>query len=547
MSILSIFHRVMSRANLRAAPSSRVALTCALVFGLCAAIPVAVQAQAQTPRQQLTNATLRLVPYDFEGSTLHALADLSLLNDSLDERVSLTSRFLSAAASVDLYVYATLSQNAEARSALAQTLGTSPEGISEELEHRCEAASIGFYTRVMASYRTVASCVESPNEGQCGTQLRQVADRRVGASAAARLLLLGRVVDAVGQSMREEASNVAAPLVAVSGPLCGAPSTQEIRQACEAARAEGGDQTALARAVYSQALVDIAALEEAREGNDPFVNVVSDWVDQSRQNLGWLGFPVPLLSEHFSHSKLPRATSEPAPLPFEYLVLSSSKGASFALSPTLIIKGSSTRRLDQENDLALPGKNVFSPPFTFRPVVRPIKQVTDVLRGLRMSVGEIFESLGDDRPAWLQNQDRTLGIVIEEDMMMTDVARFMWSARDAGYENFALVGRHDDGSLAAIPVVVAREDNRGASARLPTVEVGPTGIRLFIPRGANMEFERTDSRVGANVARHLNGHNPAFAIHTSRPWMAYGWLFPTIDAIMHAGHPNVRQCVLLLP
>lgn len=547
MIFLSSSGQPMDRGLAGEASSLRATFICALIFGLCAAMPALAQAQEQTARRQLTNATTRLVPYDFEGNTLHALADVSLLTDSLDERVALTSRFLSAAASVDLYVFATLSHDDEALGALAQALGTSTDGLSAELERRCEAASIGAYVRVMASYRTVASCVESPNEGQCGTQLRQVADAGVGASAAARLLLLGRVVEAVGQAMQQDASSVSAPLVAVSGPLCSAPTSQAVRQACEAAQAQGGDQTALARAVYAQALTDIAALDEAGAGNDPFVNLVSDWVDQSRQNLGWLAFPIPLRDEHFTHSKLPRAASEPSPLPFEYMVLSSSRGASFALSPTLIVKGTSTRRLDQENDLALPGKNVFPPPFTFRPVVRPVKQVTESLRGLRARVGEIFESLGDDRPTWLQNEDRTLGIVVDEDMIMTDVARFIWSAREAGYENFAFVGRHDDGSLAAIPFMVAREDDRGESTRLPTVVVGPTGVRLFIPQGPNMEFPRTDARVGSNIAGYLNGQNPTFAIHTSQPWMAYNWLFPTIDSIMHAGHPNVRRCVVLLP
>lgn len=541
------FRRRMSGDLTGRGLSLRAMLTCALVLGLWTAIPRAAQAEAQSSRRQLTNATMRLVPYDFEGNTLHALADISLLTDSLDERVAMTSRFLSAAASVDLYVYATLSQDDEALGALAQALGTSVDGLPAEMERRCEAASIGAYVRVMASYRTVATCVEAPDEGQCGMQLRQVADGQVGASAAARLLLLGRVVDAVSQAMRQDASSIAAPLVAVSAPLCAAPSSQEVRQACEAARTQGGDQTALARAVYAQALTDIAALDEARAGDDPFVNLVSEWVDQSRQNLGWLAFPIPLRDEHFTRSKLPRAASSPSSLPFEYLVLSSSEGASFALSPTLIVKGASTRRLDQENNLALPGKNVFPPPFSFRPVVRPVKQVTEALRGIRREVGRIFDSLGDNRPTWLRNEDRTLGIVVDHDMIMTDVARFIWSAREAGYENFAFVGRHDDGNLSAIPFVVAREDDRGDSSRLPTVIVGPTGVRLFIPQGPNMEFPRNDSRIGSNIAGHLNGHNPTFAIHTSQPWMAYNWLFPTIDSIMHAGHPNVRQCVVLLP
>jgi hypothetical protein len=178
--------------------------------------------------------------------------------------------------------------------------------------------------------------------------------------------------------------------------------------------------------------------------------------------------------------------------------------------------------------------------------VRPIAAVTSALAGLRSQASELAASLGDDRPPWLEGAGRTLGVVADPDMMVLDLARFVSSARQAGYERIALVGRRVDGRLVALPIETARLDDAVPPDTL-RIAVGGSGIRLARPAVATVELERGDPGLRAVASGLLDPSQPAIAISATQPWIALGWLLPVIDTVIAAHPQGPPRCTLILP
>jgi len=302
----------------------------------------------------------------------------------------------------------------------------------------------------------------------------------------------------------------------------------------------------LGEVVFQQAQEDLEALERAGDGNDPLVALATDWVAGIRGRLGWLAFTQPLDQGAIAGLRLPAATSPSAASPIELLVIGLEE-VSAALAPTTIIHSSGPQRLGTDGDFALPGKTIITAPFGFRPVIRPIKQVTEPLQGLRTQVDEAIESMGANGPEWLGSEGRVLGLIVDRGTTLVDLARYVSSARRAGYERFAFFGRRDDGQLAMIEVSAGSMADGPRPANMPRLRVGPADVSYTDSDGPPLSIPRREpERLGPAVARRLEGDSTRFAIQ-GRPMMTYGLVFPSIDAVVGAAHPANPACLFLLP
>lgn len=507
-------------------------------------MPGLARAEEASPGRQLREITSRLVPYDMDGTTLEAIAELEGLQDSLNPRVAATARFLRVAAAVDLLSYAELTSNAQIRSALAEAFSTNPEALPGVIQEAVDGVNSGTFRQQAQGYGVVLRCLSAPGDS-CAIDLRRVANSTSGAATAARLLLLEPLLAAVEAARRAPPSCAERNLAEAGASLCQAPATDELRSACEQANAENGDSRRLARAVFDQTLSDITALERAGRGNDPLVSLVRAWVDSARERAGWLVFAEPLQSTAVGSLNLPSATSEPTQPPLELLIVDSSRTV-IALSPMTALQSSGSARMDEAAELSLPGRTILSGPYGFRALVRPIDSVTTALEEMRSTVDEILAAQAGDGPQWIACEHRPLGLLIDRDMMLADVARFVMSARRAGYQRFVLFGRRADGQLAALPATIGSASD-SPQAGVPRLAISPRDIRFTREEGAAVEFSRRDPNVGQTVAGMLNGHNPSFSVQATQAWMSYGLVFPTIDAVMAASTNNVQQCMFILP
>ncbi len=508
------------------------------------AIPGKASAEVDDARR-LRSVTSRLVPYEIGGTTLEAIRALERLVASPRLRVASTARFLRAAASVDLATFSILRRDEMALEALAAVLNVDREDLFEAIQQSCREVRGGAFEEQMRSYGVVAGCLDSPTTEECVASLRRAADSRGGGATAARLLVLEPTIRAIDAARDAPAAEVTMALARTAGPMCNS-ATGPLVEICRAAAVNGADQAALARAVFDLAVTDLRALDTAAEGHDPLVTFAQHWIAERRDRLGWLALPLAIRAESLTHSQLPRATSANTSSPLELLIIDS-RGASIAIAPVLLTQIGGSTRIDEVAAAPLPGRTVLARPFRFRAVIRPVPEVETELRELRERVDALIEAQGQRGPAWLQSEQRVLGLIMDRDLMMADVARFVLSAQRAGYRRFALFGRHADGHLAVLSASAGSVEDGPSPRDLPRVSVGPRDIRFLRGASASAEFERNDPTVGQAVATLLNGHSPSFAVYGTQPWMTYGTVFPTIDAVMAAAAPNVQQCMLLLP
>lgn len=511
---------------------------------LCAAMVLgAGPARAETPQRRLATASARLIPYDFDGTTLAALEELGQLAASPFD-VAPTARFLRAAAAAELYVYTIAAADADARAALAQALRTSSRELPFEIERGCEDAAQGYHARQAERYRVVVRCAERGAEPECRAGLRSIANTEGAASSAARLVLVRQAADTMAAARRS--GDLAGGLAALVAPTCRAPTLPEVARACAASHEAGDDRTLAAVAVALQAFADLEAFERSDATDDPFIVLTSALAARARQDMGHVGLRLPVtMADLRAGDAVPVLEGASAPLPMELLVVSANHGASIAMAPAVSIASATPERLDAGTQLALPGSTIVAAPFRFRPVVRPVAAVTEALTRLRAEATELAESFDGERPAWLDGAGRTLGVVIDPNMMVLDFARFVWSAHQAGYEQIALVGRRADGSLAAVPIETARLDEAPSPSEL-LIAVGASGIRLRRAAGATVELERSDPGLGPAASRLLDSSRPAVTITASQPWITLDWLLSVADTLFASRPDRPLTCTLAI-
>jgi hypothetical protein len=496
--------------------------------------------------ERLGSAIAHLVPYSLDGSTLAALGELGELTGEPDGRVAATAAFIRAAAEIDLLAYTFLADDPAARDRLASALGTTPDELVEAIAGHVRQASRGAFAPQIAASADVLSCLESDERARCGPLLRRVADGGGASATAARMLLLRDLVSAVERARTGSEADGIGVLVEQSRPLCDTPGRADVASLCREIRARDAARPQLAEQVFRHAIEDLAALERAGQGDDPLVRLTSGWMESARARLGWMAFRRPVTGEGvFQGMDLPGASSSPGTLPLEILVAGPTE-VSIALTPANIVDAHGSHNLGAEGDLALPGKSVLTAPFDFRPVIRPIKQLTDALGELRESVDRSIADIAGDGPSWITSGDRALGLAVDRSTTLVDLGRYVASARAAGYRRFALVGRRSDGQLAALPVSSATNEEGPTPANIPLLRVGPTTVD-FTSSGPPQSFPRSElERLGPAVVRALDGTGRGYAIQ-GRPMMPFGIVFPSIDAVAAAAEHGPPECLLLLP
>lgn len=520
------------------------AMLWACLAALAASWPSRAAAEPEAPGRRLSAVTARLVPYDVDGATMVALGELGELSRSLDAGVAQRASFLRSAAATELYVYALTAGDDAALAQLARALRLTPVELPVGLARTYEEVVAGPHRREAAPYRAVAACASRAADRTCAARLRRIADAGGAASAAARLLLLRPTVAALRAHRGEGA---VAALAALVEPTCAAPSSPAVVSACVAARQRAGDETAAAVAVMLQAFADLAALEQLGGGADPFAALVAPIAGRARTDLGGMTLPLRTTAADLeAGDAVPVLAGATAAPPFELLVVSAARGASVALAPAVAIRGEAPSRLDHQAALALPGTRILAAPFRFRPVLRPLDDVVRALTDLRSRAVALTGTLGEARPAWLDDAGRTLGVIADRDLTYLDLARFVLSARQAGYERFAIVGRRTGGELVALPVEVARlEDPLPPESVRISVSAG--GVRLSRAGRPVVELERGDPGLGPAASRLLAGDAPAIAITVAQPWLAQGWVLSVADAIAAAAPGRPPRFTLVLP
>jgi hypothetical protein len=295
-----------------------------------------------------------------------------------------------------------------------------------------------------------------------------------------------------------------------------------------------------------QAFADLAALEQLGGDADPFVELAAPAVRRARASVREMTLPLPAnAAELGSGDRLPALAGATAPLPFELLVVSTAQGASAALAPAVVLRGDAPSRLDQGAGLALPGTKLLPAPFNFRPVVRPLDEVVRGLTDLRSLATALGATLGEARPPWLGDTGRILGVAADRDLTYLDLARFVLSGRQAGYERFAMVGRRGD-ELVGLPFEAARLEDPLPPETL-RIAVGSTTVRLARGGQPVVEIPRGDPGLGPAAARLLAADAPAVAIAATQPWIAQDWVLSIVDAIAAATPGRPLRCTLVLP
>lgn len=527
-------------------PLGHRALVLALALALAGVGSSPARAQDDDPAHQLSRAIAQLVPYDLDGTTPRALRTLDELASSPVQRIASTARFIRAAAEVDLLAFAMLSDDAELRAGLAAALRTTPEQLLSVVQAHVEQASSGSHAQQIAPSAQLLGCLDEATGTRCGPILRQVADSGGASATAARLYLLRSLIQAVEGARAGTPNRTISVLLEQSGPICAGPCRPEIARLCREVRGGGSARVRLAEAVYRQAVEDVLALERAGRGDDPLVGLASGWVSTLRGRLGWLAFTQPFGAELVDGLTLPEATSPATPPPLELLIVGPEE-VSLALSPTTMVRAGGNRRLGREGGFALPGKTLLRGPFHYRPVVRPIKGVTEPLGQLRGQVNAAIEAMGTGGPAWLAPDQRPLGLVVDRRTTLVDLSRYIKSARSAGYQRFMLLGRRQDGGLAALPATLDNTADGLGPGERPRLRIAPAAVEVTGSGGRTASFSHHDrGSLGGAVARLLDGSEPAFVVQ-GRPMMPFGLVFPTIDAVVTAAQPNDPECLVLLP
>lgn len=530
---------------------SNVTAAVGAVVGLAAllASPAPARAERGEDTRRLAAAMGSLAPYDLDGQTLAALDELASLAESLDSTVASTARFLRAAAAVELLAYARLTDDDELAAQLARAMRVPAADLVWAVERDLgTCARRGSLARQAASARAVLECLApTADAAACAPRLRQVADSDRAGASAARLLLLDRVVRAAEAARRQPPGQAVDALVGAAGPLCAATTDAALRAACGAAAGPDAEaRTAVAQATLEAAAADVAALRCAAAGGDPLAGLAESWLEGARSRMGWLVLSRPLDPAALPEIRLPEATAEPTAPPMTLLVVGRD-AVTVGMSPATILGPEGAVRLDERTGLGLPGRRVLSLPGSFRAVIRPVPEVTAALTEARTAVGEALDAQGEGGPEWLASERDVLGLLVDSGTTLVDLARYVASAREAGFQRFALFGVRQDGRLAAVRADVGSVQD-GPPAAVPRVTVGPTEVTLSGPTGPAPRFQRRGelARLGQAAVAQLVSEPRTFAVE-GRPMMPFGIVFPSMDAVVAAAQPEPSRCLLLLP
>ncbi len=529
---------------------NRARCVVAVALTLCCLHVTASEAVAQevTSRDRLREVTTHLVPYSTGGTTLEALGELAVLSRSFDPRTAATARFLRAAAAVDLLVYSNLNESSSLPSELAEALGTNPTEMINHIDSEL-SASRGSFAEQAASCHVVLSCASREDWSRCMSQLRDVADSGRAGATAARLMLFERMVRAAEQARSGPPARATALLVEQGTQLCAAPRSDTVARHCSAAEGERDEllrQAALVRAVVHHATQDLQVLRRFASGGDPLARLSSTWLEQAVDRMGWSILPQPFTATSFTNLTLPPSSSPATLPPLELLVVSRS-GVSVALTPATVATVTGPVQLDERAGFSLPGREVVSLPARFRAVIRPVPQVTSALRELREGVARTLQPLGENGPTWLAPERPVLGLLVDRDVGLIDLARYVASAQRAGYERFALLGMREDGRLGVVPAEFGTLQAGPEPSDLPRLRVGPREMSFTPSEGNAVTVSRDDFAGSATTwAGQLSSGRRSFAAQ-GRIALSFGVVFPAIDAIMSSAPSSTPPVFVLLP
>jgi hypothetical protein len=518
-----------------------VGLLVPVVAGV-SAIPRTSRAQDDSAVQRLAIATSSLVPYDLDGDTLVGLAELAQLADGLNPEVVSRARFLATAAALDLLVYAELVDDVHVPAIVAASLGIEQASLTEWLQRNLTISSHELNPNDAASYSQILACYQQQDHHTCRSRLRRVADSQNAGATAARLLLLENVVRAVEASRLAPIDGMIAPLLQVAGPLCQGIAPESLPAACRA----GGSQLGLAQFVLEQAASDIAALQRAMEGGDPLANHASTMTEDARARIGWNILPEPVNLRWFDDLTLPDSTRPATSIPLELLVVSRT-ALTVTLNPSRVYGLPEQLRVHGAGEFAPPGRQVLALPGNFRPAITPVGELTEALRDLRSQVDQALAPLGSDAPRWVNSRERPLGLLIDNTVILADLARFVASARRAGYHHFAIIGQRPDGQLVtATATSSASMDIEGVRPQ-PAVSIGPQDVRISSSRARSVTYPRSElGLIGREIAQHVNEGPLTYSI-VARPMMRFGMVYPCIEAVATAVQLQDHPFLLILP
>lgn len=501
-------------------------------------------------RVALQREISRLVPYDLSesGQTFEALAALAPLFESLDPRTASTARFVRAAAAVDLLAFAAVVGEGGLRRRVADALATEIPRLGRVLDQELEGASCGFFAVEVRSLRSILPCVVGPADVDCRDRFRAVAASGGAGAMASRLMLLDEVLTPARRAQRANPEERARLVVSVVDELCGNPPNAEVSLSCEALENIDDERLsgARVRVVSAHAAQVLRSLRRYEEGGDPLGALSSTWIDRAQRQLGWT-----IVREPFSPATVPHVTppltNGLATLPPLELLIVTRRGVYTALSPATLESGAGSERLDELLELGLPGRQVLELPGRFRPVVRPLPDVVEGLESMRQAVEEVFRAHGGDQPTWSSDSGRSLGLLVDGDVSIVDLARYVQSAQRAGYERFELLGRRDDGQLAVVDAEFGSLRRGPHPRQVPRMRIGPREVR-FTPNGGNaITVPRADvGQLAEEAAPHLESGRLLFTA-VGRPMMPYRFVLPPIGAVAAAAEEHRAPMLFLLP
>lgn len=217
-----------------------------------------------------------------------------------------------------------------------------------------------------------------------------------------------------------------------------------------------------------------------------------------------------------------------------------------ALSPVVAQTAMGLVALDDRTGLALPGQPIEGLPRRFRPVIRPLDAVTEALVEARGRLTETLAELGEG-PTWAESPERELGLLVDGSINLIDLARYVLSAREAGFERFVLLGRRSDGQLATISAEFGSVQRGPDPSMLPQLRVAPRDVTFESPEELPIEIPRDElTRLGQQARPFLAEGRLAFAAQ-ARPMMPLRMVLPSIDAVAAASERSSPVVLFMLP
>lgn len=522
-----------------------VSLLLILALGFVS-FPGVVVAQVEFPRERLVIATSKLAPYDLGDEMFSGMEELARLTFSHDPEVAYSARYIRVVAMTDLLMLDALAVDGSRSEETLTGLGLNRVAMTSFIENELESLASGCYGRDADSYRVVLGCYEAPLSEGCIEPLRHIIDAGDAGATAARILLLDEMVSHV-----EMARNLFAGVITVGQgasdlAACAAVDSGVLARTCRSAARDGTDPSiVLSRAIIERVSDDLNALRAAVQNGDPLALAATSVIDRARLRVGWTLFHEAVDVHRLADLDLPDTSRPPTPAPLELLIVSRS-AVSVAIAPATVYVGSDHLRIEPTEDLEFPGRQVMPLPGSFRPAITPIPSVTTALEELRSQVNGILEPFGDTGPEWLRPEERPLGLLIDQDVVLADLARYLASARSVGFRRFAFLGVRADGQLASATAVTRARRESGNRPR-PWVNVGPQEVIVATTRWDTSRFPRSDlDLIGQEVASHVNGASQLFTLG-ARPMMRYGMVYPCIDAVFSTFYFESRPFLFVLP